>query len=403
MLSLRIALRYLASKKSHGAVNVISAISVAGVAVATAAIVVVLSVFNGFSDLARQQFSVVDPDIMVTSSDGRVISDGDSLANALSAIPGVQAAAPTLTERGLLVAREGQAAVVFKGVPPDYTDVASVDRAVQAIIARPDADTIHRQAAVAVGVAMHLALRPATPYAELYVPRRVGRINPANPAGAFFSQPLVAQAVVAVNQTDFDTDHIYIPLDAARTLLQYDRQASAIELRAAPGQSTDQLAARLSDALGPSYSIATQQQQHAEAFRMISVEKWVTFAMLIFILVIAAFNIISTLSLLVIEKRDNMATLRFLGATRRCVRAVFAWMGAAITIAGGIAGCILGLALSLAQQYGHFIRLSGDPDKLAVTAYPVRVEPTDLLAVLAIVALMALITSAITRIFTRKI
>ncbi|MBO5267601.1 MAG: FtsX-like permease family protein [Muribaculaceae bacterium] len=403
MLSLRIALRYLASKKSHGAVNVISAISVAGVAVATAAIVVVLSVFNGFTDIARNQFSVIDPDIMVTAATGRAIADADSLAEALETLPGVEAAAPTLTERGLLVAREGQAAVVFKGVPDDYSRVVDATNAVQAVIATHDGDTIHRPAQVAVGVAMHLALRPATPFAELYVPRRIGRINPANPAGAFFSQPLVAESVLAVNQTDFDADHIYIPLDAARTLLQYDREATAVELRAAAGTSPETLAGNLRDALGPEYTVATQAQQHAEAFRMISVEKWVTFAMLIFILVIAAFNIISTLSLLVIEKRDNMATLRFLGASRRRARAIFMWMGAAITIAGGVAGCLLGVALSLAQQYGHFIRLNGDPSKLAVTSYPVRVEAGDLLAVAAIVVAMALITSLITRIFTRKI
>ncbi|MDE6333945.1 MAG: ABC transporter permease [Muribaculaceae bacterium] len=403
MLSLRIALRYLVSKKSHGAVNVISAISVAGVAVATAAIVVVLSVFNGFSDLARSQFSVIDPDIMVTTVKGKVISDGDSLATALSALPGVEAAAPTITERGLLVSREGQAAVVFKGVPHYYSRIVDTGQAVQAVIASHEGDTLHRPAQVSVGVAMHLALRPVTPFAELYVPRRTGRINPANAAGAFFSQPLVAETVLAVNQTDFDTDHIYIPLDAARTLLQYDREASAIELRATPGISPQTLADDVRQAIGPGFTVATQAQQHAEAFRMISVEKWVTFAMLIFILVIAAFNIISTLSLLVIEKRHNMDTLRFLGATRRQVRAIFMWMGALITLAGGMAGSAAGLVLSLAQQYGHFIKLSGDPSKLAITYYPVRVEAGDLLAVAGIVASMAILTSMVTRLFTRKI
>jgi len=382
---------------------VISAISVAGVAVATAAIVVVLSVFNGFSDLAREQFSVVDPDIMITTTAGKVIADGDSLAAILASLPGVKAVAPTVTERGLLVAREGQTAVIFKGVPDNYTDITGIDHAVQAVIAHAGTDTIYRPAAVAVGVAMNLALRPATPYAELYVPRRIGRINPANPAGAFFSQPLIAEAVVAVNQTDFDTDHIYIPLDAARSLLQYDREATAIELRAEPGTDPAALAALIARTVGPDFETATQDRQHAEAFRMISVEKWVTFAMLIFILIIAAFNIISTLSLLVIEKRDNMATLRFLGAGRQSVHAIFMWMGAAITIAGGLAGCLLGLSLSLAQQYGRFIRLNGDPSRLTVTAYPVRVEPGDFLAVAATVIVMALLTSLITRIFTRKI
>ena len=136
---------------------------------------------------------------------------------------------------------------------------------------------------------------------------------------------------------------------------------------------------------------------------MISVEKWVTFAMLIFILIIAAFNIISTLSLMVIEKRDNMATLRFLGAPRRMVRSVFAWMGAAITLAGGLIGCALGLALAFAQQWGGFIKLGGDPSKLSVDVYPVRVAGVDIAAVLLLVAVMAALTSLVTRLFTRKI
>ena len=135
---------------------------------------------------------------------------------------------------------------------------------------------------------------------------------------------------------------------------------------------------------------------------MIAVEKWVTFTMLIFIIIIAAFNIISTLSLMVIEKRDNMSTLRFLGAPRRTIRMVFSLMGAMITAAGGLIGIVIGVALSLAQQWGGFIKLGGDHSKLTITEYPIHVEFTDIIAVLAIVAVITIATSLITRIFTRK-
>lgn len=402
-LSLRIASRYLLSRKSHGAVNVISAISVAGVTVAVAAIVVVLSVFNGFTDLAASHFSVIDPDIAITPAGGKTIADADSLAAAVASWPGVAAAAPVVSERGLLSSEKGQLGVVFKGIPDGYDRVVDLTQAVEAAV--PDSlvpDTCAR-AAVAVGVAMRADIHPGRGVAELYVPRRVGRINPANPAGAFFSGRLAVTSVLAVNQMEFDADHIYVPLDMARDLLAYTTEGTAVEVRTAPGADPADVARELRSCLDDGYVVATAEQQHAESYRMIAVEKWVTFAMLIFILVIAAFNIVSTLSLMVIEKRDNMSTLRFIGASRRMVRAVFMWMGSLITLAGGVLGCVLGVALGLAQQWGGFIRLAGDPSRLAVTVYPVRVSAGDILAVLAIVAVLSLATSAVTVLFTRKI
>lgn len=405
MLSLKIALRYLVSKKSHAAVNVISAISVAGVAVATAAIVVVLSVFNGFSDLAKSHFSDIDPDLLISPASGKVIAEADSLAKALRVVDGVAATAPTLTERGLLVAGEAQLGVVFKGVSPDYGKVIDLDRVAEMTSAVYPEYLGENEVIsdMAIGVASRLNLRPGVDHVELYVPRRVGRINPANPAGAFFSQGMVLRNVLAVNQMEFDADHIIIPLDAARALLAYDSEASNIEIKLKEGVSDAAVAKVLRQRLGDEFVVATQIEQHAESYKMIAVEKWVTFAMLIFILVIAAFNIISTLSLMVIEKRDNMATLRFLGASKATVRAVFMWMGAIITLAGGLIGMTLGIALSLAQQYGGFIRLSGDPDALTVDTYPVHVEPLDILTVLVLIIAMSLITSLITRLFTRKL
>ena len=405
MLSLRIAIRYLISKKSHSAVNVISAISIAGVAVATAAIIVVLSVFNGFSGLARAHFSLIDPDLMVEPAKGKMLLADEALLDRIRTTEGVVAAEPTLTERGLLVADAGQLGVVFKGVTDRYGQVVDLSGAeeVSTHVAPEfllDGDAV---ADMAIGVSARLDLRPGISRAELYVPRRVGRINPANPAGAFFSQMLVLENVLAVNQMEFDADHIIIPLDVARGLLGYENEASAIEIRTSSDSSPAAVAKRLREELGDGYTVATQEQQHEESYRMIAVEKWVTFAMLIFILVIAGFNIVSTLSLMVIEKRGNMTTLRFLGATRRMVSSVFMWMGAAITFAGGVIGLVLGLLLSLAQQYGGFIHLNGDPEKLTVTTYPVKVEAGDLLVILLLIIALSALTSLITRLFTRKI
>lgn len=409
MLPLRIALRYLLSKKSHSAVNVISAISIAGVAVATAAIVVVLSVFNGFTSLSEHQFSHIDPDVLVTPLHSKVIVHADSLAARLAALPEAEAAVPSLTERALAVAGNSQLGVVICGVGSDFAgvcDLATITIDGEYADTLPDvlAENVPDAypTALAVGVLSQLGISAST--IDLYVPRRVGRINPANPSGSFRQIRVVPTALLQTDRLEFDADHLIVPIEAARRLLDYaDGEASEIRLAAAEGISDDALAHAAAQLLGADYNVATRHRQQAESFHMIAIEKWVTFMMLVFILVIAAFNIVSTLSLMVIEKRDNMATLRFIGASKALVRRVFMIQGALITAAGGLAGIVAGLALSLAQQWGGFIRLGGDPSKLTIAVYPVRVEVLDIVAVAALVAVVALITSQITRIFTRKI
>lgn len=405
MLSLKVAARYLLSRKSHAAVNVISAISVAGVAVATAAIVVVLSVFNGFTDLAASHLSAADPDLMITPTAGKTIAGADSLALTVKGIDGVSEAMPSLTERGLLVDGDRQTAVVFKGVTPAYSRIADTDAMI--VQGAFESDTTgygDAPAQLAVGISSRLGLRPGLSRPELYVPRRTGRINPANPAGAFRSLPLAVTGIVQLDQIEYDADHMLIPLADARMILDYyDGEATAIEVAVADGADIGDVRRALQRALGDGYTVADRAGQHADAFRMIAVEKWVTFVMLVFILIIAAFNIISTLSLMVIEKRDNMSTLRFMGATREQVRRVFMLQGALITGAGGLAGCVLGVGLALAQQYGRFIKLNGDPTQLTIDVYPVRVEAADIVAVMLVIALVAALTSLITRIFTRNI
>ena len=403
-LPLAIASRYLLARKSHSAVNVISAISVAGVAVAVAAMVVVLSVFNGFSDVARAHLSVLDPDVIVAPARGNSIAAADSLASVIAHRDDVEAASAVLQQRGLLVGGDRQAAVIFKGVPEGYSSVVNIDTATVASSAftgqfAPDGSGITD---VAVGVANYLELIPGTSGLTLYVPRRLGRINPANPAAAFMSQQLTAGRVFQVDQMEIDADHIYVPLDAAREALQfYDGEASAIEVRAR-GVSPEHLARDLRTSLGDDFTVTPRSALHSASLMLVSVEKWVTFAMLGFILLVASFNIISTLSLMVIEKRGNMATLIFLGALRRMARSVFMWMGALITMAGGVCGIVLGVALSLAQQLGGFIRLSGDPSQLTVDVYPVRVAIGDVGAVLLITLAVAMLAALVTRLFTRK-
>lgn len=417
MLALKIALRYLRARKSHNAVNIISLISVAGVAVATMATVVVLSVFNGFTDLAASHLSRIDPGLRLEPVEGKVIAGADSLAARLASLPEIAAASPVLRERGLLAVGDRQMPVVFQGV--DFAASDSVTELSSLIIdggmiAGADADGLFHglpTALVAVGPAVRLQLRPSVDAeATLYVPRRVGRINPANPAAAYGGTPLAVTGIFRVDQPEYDADFIVIPLATARELLDYDGgEASAIEMRlsgeADASRSLRAVESELSAAgFSPgTYALRTQQEQQAESFRMIAVEKWVTFLMLVFILLIASFNVVSTLSLLVIEKRDNMVTLRALGAGRRLVGSVFMFEGWLIMALGGLAGAAVGIVLVLVQQHFGIIKLGADASALTIDVYPVRLAATDVALVLATVLALGLLIAQVARFFAKNI
>lgn len=402
MLSLRIALRYFGTRKWHAAVNVISAVSVAGVAVATAAIVVVLSVFNGFTDLAASHLAVIDPELRVVPVTGKVLpTDADSLARRLMALPEVEIATPVLEERALLVggtmgSSDGsrQMPVRLKGVSPrDYARTVDFNHTVIDGVGWGPESVEGLQ--MSVGVAMETGLRPS-PYARatIYVPRRRGRINPANPAGAYNGRELSIEGVFRVEQPEYDADRVIIPLETARELLERgEGDASALELRLATGADARAVAKTLRGILGPEMKVLDRLEQQSDAFRMIAVEKWMTFMMLVAILIIAAFNIISTLSLLVLEKSPDAVTLRALGAPANLVRGIFIWEGALITLAGGAIGLVTGALLSWGQQCFGWVKLGGDPSLLTTAVYPVRVAPWPdfVLVAVAVIGLSALI------------
>lgn len=408
MIALRIALRYLFAPKSHRAVNVISVISIAGVAVATMAIVVVLSVFNGFTSLAGDRLGKLDPDLRVVPLEGKAFSRADSMAVAIAGADGVASAMPVLRERALLVAPDNQLPVKLIGIDPAGYGATGIDSTlidgIYATHAVAGPDTL-AAAQLSVGVALSSHLRPAgESQARLYVPRRRGRINPANPAAAYRTLPIAVSGVFQVDQPEYDTDCVFVPLDRLRSLLEYHNdEASAIDIALTPGTDIADAEKTIRKIAGSAFDVLPRERQQADTFRMISIEKWVTFLMLVFILLIASFNIVSTLSLLVIEKRDNMLTLRALGASRRTVRAVFADLGWLITAAGGIIGTALGVVLSLLQEHFGFIKLDGDPAALSVDSYPVRLAWPDVALVLITVLTVGLAIAALSQLFSKKI
>ena len=402
MLALRVALRYLFSKKTHNAVNILSLVSVVGVAIATMAMVIVLSVFNGFSDLAAGKLSLMDPDLLVVPAHGKVISNADSLSHELGNMAGVKITAPIIREQALAVTTDGQMPVMLQGMTVEGADATCLEGIMldgSALVGYIDDEESALDGfptcVLSVGVAVETGLRGGLDSRlRVYVPRRTGRINAANPMNAFRGDTLVVAGVYRVEQAEYDTDMVIVPLEVTRRLLDYDSdEATSIQVFT-DSSDTDAVARAIQQRLGDDYRVLDRYRQQQQAFNMIAVEKWVTLLMLAFILVITSFNIISAIYILRVEKQGNMAVLKAMGATDGLIRNIFGWQARLITVAGGAIGLLLGSVMTLIQQYGHVIKLqAGDMSALSVEAYPVRLEAGDLAIVALIVLAVAMLSS----------
>ncbi len=400
-LPLKIAWRYLVSKKGHQAVNIISIVAVCGVVVATAALICVLSVFNGFRGLIMGKLAMLDPQVAITATLGKTINDADSVINAVSTVPGVGRAVPVIEDQALAIYAQNQMPVRLKGVPDDYNTMNDMD----SIIVDGEwklRDQVSRYIVIGAGPAVRLMVRPEfLGMVHLYAPQRQGHVNMANPMGAFRQDSLFVSGIFQLQQNSYDADLIYVPLDVAQELFDYETEATQVEVQLAPGASEQQVMQGISQVLGSSYQVKNRLMQQREAYRLVNIEKWMAFLLLAFILVIATFNVISTLSLLIIEKDDSIATLQALGANDRQISRIFVMQGWLITLAGAITGVIIGLILCLCQQQFGWLRLSGDPANMIINAYPVAVQWMDVLVTFALVAAVGLLTSMVTALIMR--
>ena len=401
-LPLHIALRYLRSKKSHSAVNIISIVSVCGVIVATAAIVCVLSVFNGFSKLIHSKLSMLDADIAITATLGKTIADADSVAAVARGVAGVEMALPVVEDNALAMFFNYQMPVTLKGVPNGYDSLTNIRGTIIDGKYLLD-DGISQYSVIAIGPALSLNVRPDyLKMVSLYTPRRRGNINLANPATALRSDSVFVSGVFQIEQNKYDRNTMFVSIEMARRLFDYTTQATAVELRLAPGANEPAVMAALTDALGEQYVVKNRLMQQAEAFRMVNIEKWVTFWLLGFILVIATFNVIGALSLLIIEKTDSIDTFRNLGASNKLISRIFVMEGWVISLTGTVLGIALGLVLCLLQEHFGLIEMQGNAATLIITAYPVAVQWTDVLVVLALSVAVGALTSLVTKLIMRR-
>lgn len=400
-LPARIAWRYLRAPKSHSAVSAISIISVVGVAIATAAIVCVLSVFNGFRGLLSDTLDLLAPDVLVTPATGKTFADADSLLNIINKIDGVGTAMPTVTDNALAIYNAKEMPITLRGVVPEiYSEITEIDSLF--VNGEGIAGYSPDDAAVSVGVAQQLGTGAGSEGLFLFAPRREGRVNLSNPMASFLTDSVSVRGIFQSLQSEYDENTVICDISTARELFQYTTEATAIEINTDPDSDISGVASEIHKALGEKAVVKDRFQQQETHFRMVNIEKWMTFLLLIFILMIASFNIISTLCMLIIEKQSSMATMSALGMNRRQIGKTLWWESIYVSLAGGIGGIIIGVALCLIQEKFGLIKLGGDPDILVVHAYPVIVEWSDLLVALIPVAVIGIITAWISAAFARS-
>ncbi|MBR2102514.1 MAG: ABC transporter permease [Prevotella sp.] len=378
-----IARRYLFSKKSTNAINVISAISMMGVAVATMALVVTLSVFNGFHDLVATFFTAFDPQLKVTPVEGKTVSADHPALQAMRRLPQVDVATETLEDNALAIFEDHQAMVTVKGVEDNFAELTHITE-----ILYGDGDFGLEAANLQYGIpGIRLAVALGTgarwsDYLKVYAPQREGQLDMSNPEGGFVEDSLLSPGVVFnVRQAKYDKGYLLTSLNFARNLFSQQGNLSALELRLKAGSNLEAVKKEMK-ALGKGeFRVEDRYEQQADTFRIMKIEKFIAYIFLSFILVVACFNIIGSLSMLIIDKKDDVVTLRNMGASDRQITRIFLFEGRMISALGAIVGIVLGLLLCWLQQTFGLIKLGSSSGTFVVEAYPVSVHPTDILLV----------------------
>lgn len=385
-----IARRYLFSKKSTHAINVISLISVLGVAVATMALVVVLSGFNGFSDLVASFFTNFDPQLKIEATKGKAMPADDPLLVKVKHLPGVEVATECVQDQALAVYHDKQAMVTVKGVEDNFDSLTHISN-----ILYGDGDFTLHVANLQYGViGIRLAQDLGTgvtwqDYLQIYAPQREGQYDASNPTNAFVKDSLVSPgALFQVKQSKYDQGYVITSIDFARRIFNRQGEITSLELRMKPGVDIDNAKEEIQAMLGDKYKVLDRYEQQADTFNIMRIEKLFAYVFLTFILMVACFNIIGSLSMLIIDKKNDVITLRNLGATDGQIRRIFLFEGRMISAAGAVIGIVLGLILCWLQQTYGLVQLGDQAGNFVVNAYPISVHPEDIIVIFVTVILV---------------
>lgn len=383
-----IAWRYLVAKKRQNAINIISGISCLAVAVVTAAMICVLSVMNGFGEAVEQMFSQLDPELRITPGSGKVLQLDDERVQALYTMQDLAVIASTIEQTALVEFRGKQVPALLKGVDTTYQQLTAID----SIIIDGNYvvwDGAFERCVMGVGLANTIGIGAhfISPV-HIYAPKRVGNVNMLRPETNFHTKGIFIAGVFAVNQIQYDDTYMLISLPLARELFEYDNnQATALELKLQSGSSLKKVQQTIRATLGEEYIVLNRYEQQADFYRIQMIEKWLTALLLVFILLIASFNIISSLSMLILDKKDDIRLLHTLGADNQMIRRIFLYEGWMISASGAVIGTLLGVVICAVQQYFGLLKI-GNGTSYVLSAYPVDVQLPDVLLVLVVVLML---------------
>lgn len=388
-----IAWRYLFSKKGHNAINIVSGISAAAVAVVTAAMICVLSVMNGFGSLVEHMFSEFDPVLLVVPSEGQTLRTDTAPIASLYAHEDIEAISLQLEQTALVRYKDHQLPARVLGVDSLFSRTAHMDSIItdgfySVWDGAFDRAVLGRGLAAQIGINAHF-----TGALHLYAPERTGNINMLRPDLSLRHEHAFIAGTFAVNQLEYDDHLMIVSLPLAQRLFEYDEHtASALRITPKEGVKITNIKSQITNALGKGFRVLDRYEQQADFFRILRIEKLLTFLLLVFILLIASFNIIGSLSMLIIDKSEDIRILSHLGADEPTIRRVFLIEGWLISSLGTLIGLILGVALCLGQQHFEWLKL-GNGSEYVISAYPVLVQPADILLVALIVLALGFVAA----------
>lgn len=390
-LTLYIAKRYLFSKKSHNIINIISGISVLGFTVGTMALIVVMSVFNGFENVVVKLFNTFNPEIQITASEGKTFMTDSLPLEKIRKVAGVAYLTDVIEENALLRYKEKQFIATIKGVSPDYQKLSGIDTMVVQGNFLLEKDS-NNYAVVGQGVSYNLGLN-LNDYLnplEVYVPRR-GATSSLNPMESFNSELLFPSGIFSVQQ-DFDVKYVLVPIRFARKILDYTNEITSEEISLTKGADVATVQAEIAKIAGDKFSVKNRFQQQELLYKIMKSEKWAIILILSFILLIATFNVIGTLTMLILDKKKDIAVLWSMGADRKLIRRVFFAEGIMITLLGSLLGLVLGALVCFLQQKFGFVKMP-EGGSFVISSYPVHMSLIDFISVFAIDVVIGVATS----------
>jgi lipoprotein-releasing system permease protein len=373
-----IARRYLLAKKSHNAINIISIIAVVGVTIGTMALIVILSVFNGFDRVVKSLLNSFDPDYSLSLVEGKVFTPDSLQLAALGKVPGVAAWSAVLEENAVLKYEDKQYIATIKGVDSSYVHVTDVPRSMfEGTFKLRNGELPYAVVGQGVQLYLGIVLQSEKPVL-VYMPRRLGNVS-LNPEQALRRNYFLVSGVFRIEQ-DFDSKYAFVTLDYLQNLLEYPNEISAIELRMHPGADPGEVRKAVEKIFGPEFRLKDRMQQQEFLYKIMRSEKWAIFFILTFVLVIASFNIIGSLSMLILDKKTDIAVLAGMGATPGMIRRIFLVEGWLISISGAVAGLFLGGMVCWLQMKFEILKLQGS-GSFVIDAYPVYMRWPDFLII----------------------